>query len=242
MSRNSGTRWSAEISRVTRSKAEARASYDRLSKIYDLLAGRSEEECREVGLQKLAAKKGETILEIGFGTGHGLLALARAVRPSGRVYGIDLSTGMCRVARARLAQAKVSENVVLMCGDAVALPYPARTFGAVFTSFTLELFDTPEIPRFLHECQRVLRGDGRICVVALSKIRVNVMTGLYEWVHAKFGAYADCRPIYAQAALEDAGFQTLDATEMSMWGLPIEVILAECVGGKRMHTRESRVK
>ena len=74
---------SNSISRVTRSKAEARASYNRLSRWYDIIAGSTESKYRDLGLQALDAKPGERALEVGYGTGHCIVSLAGAVGPSG---------------------------------------------------------------------------------------------------------------------------------------------------------------
>lgn len=168
------------------------------------------------------------MLEIGCGTGHAMLALAELVGESGRVFGIDISEGMLAVARARVAQAGVARRVGLMQGDALHLPYGSGCFDGIFTSFTLELFDTPEIPRVLAECRRTLRGGGRLCVLAMSKKgKSNAMTLLYERLHEMLPQYLDCRPIYAREAFEAAGFCILDTTSRSMAGLQVELVLGE---------------
>jgi len=216
-----------ETSRVIRSKDEARTTYDRISGWYDLLEGIWEKRYRDLGLGKLGAKEGEIVLEIGFGTGHGVLALAQSVGDSGRVYGVDLSSRMFSITQARIDEAGLSQRVDLRCGDAVQLPFDAGYFDAIFMSFTLELFDTPEILKVLHECQRVLHCGGRICVVSLSKAgRSTWMVRLYEWGHRKLPRFLDCRPIFVQRSLEEVGFRTLDASRTSMWALPVEIVLA----------------
>ena len=216
-----------EIQPVNRSKAQAETTYDSLSRWYDALAGGSEKRLIDAGLFNLAVRDGERVLEIGFGTGHAILALARSVGDSGRVYGLDISAGMLRVAQERANRAGLSGRVDLRRGDAAQPPFNDGSLDAIFSSFTLELFDTPDIPVILGECRRVLRDDGRLCVVAMSRTgKPGLMLKLYEWAHDRFPRYVDCRPIYAQAAVQQAGFHLIDTTVKPMWGLPVEIILA----------------
>ncbi len=216
-----------EISRVTRSRQRAKASYDRMSKWYDVIAGSSEKKYRELGLSKLKVQEGEKVLEIGFGTGHCIVALATLVGDTGSVYGVDISEGMRDIAARRAVRAGLADRIRLEVGDAVETVFENNFFDAILMTFTLELFDTPEIPIVLDKCLHALKSSGRICVVAMSKGEKSTLAlKIYEWAHERIPNYVDCRPIFAQRALEDAGFRIADATIMSMWGLPVEIVLA----------------
>jgi demethylmenaquinone methyltransferase/2-methoxy-6-polyprenyl-1,4-benzoquinol methylase len=230
------------MSRVTRTRQAARAAYDRLSRWYDLFAG-SEEVYNRRGLEMLGVSASETVLEIGFGTGHSLLALAGQVGIGGRVIGIDLSYGMAREARERVRKsglvASCEARVLLHQGDASRLPYPAEYFDAVFIAFTLELFDTPEIPRVLQEIYRVLRSSGRFNVVSLSlPERPGRMVRLYEWLHQALPAWVDCRPIPVAALVRQNGFTVRQAACDSMWGLPVEMVCGVKGNGTRMNAKK----
>jgi ubiquinone/menaquinone biosynthesis C-methylase UbiE len=221
-----------EISRVKRSKEQAIDSYNRMSRCYDMIAGRSERAYRYAGLEKLGVKDGETALDIGFGTGHAVLAMAQSVGEKGKMYGIDISDRMLRITAGRVEKAGMSQRVALQREDAAYLPYKDGFFDAAFMSFTLELFDTPEIPKVLQQCRRVLKGGGRLCVVSLARKPLGEdekepwAIWLYELAHRVFPSYFDCRPIYVRKSLEDAGFDIVDVTEMLMWGLPVDIVLA----------------
>lgn len=219
----------ATISRVSRSKEAARASYNRLSRWYDLIAGGTEKKYRDWGLEKLAARPAERILEIGFGTGHCLVSLSKAVGKAGHVIGLDISDGMLAIAQERLQQEGLQERADLHLGDATKLDFiESGSLDGIFMSFTLELFDNPEIQRVLQECQRVLKAGGRITVVSMTKTNPpGIAVRLYEWFHEHMPDYADCRPIFARQALEQSGFVIQDVNTSSMWGLPVQIVLGK---------------
>jgi len=128
------TNMDPSISRVVRSKEQARAGYNRLSRWYDIIAGSTEKKYRDIGLEKLNARAGEHILEIGFGTGHCLVALATAVSPTGSVDGIDISDGMVAISEERIHKAGLKNRVNLHQGDATKLPFVTNTLTVIKAS------------------------------------------------------------------------------------------------------------
>lgn len=216
---------SNEIARVFQSKDETKAFYNKISRVYDLLAEHSEGPMRRAGLEKLNVQSGEQVLEIGFGTGHCLISLAQSVGPMGKVFGIDISEKMLEVARENLQKAGLAERVELTCGDATKLSHLSDSLDAIFMSFALELFDTPEIPKVLAECKRVLKPGGRLGVVAVSKEGEHgVILDIYEWSHRHFPNLVDCRPIFVRRAVAAAGFRIAGAERKMMW-VPVEIVL-----------------
>ncbi|MFO8184592.1 MAG: methyltransferase domain-containing protein [Candidatus Aegiribacteria sp.] len=218
---------SEKISRVPRSKRQAKESYDRISGFYDYFAGIFERKYKDTALDRLSVAEGETVLEIGFGTGHCLKRIAGLVGDTGKACGIDISSGMLEETRKKLEKAGLIHRVELHRGDAAEMPFHDDSFDAVFSSFTLELFDTPEIPMVLGEIKRVLSPGSRFGVVSLSKEDGDsIPVKLYEWVHRKFPEYVDCRPIYVERSLTDAGFGIEHGERAEMFGLPLEIVVA----------------
>jgi len=213
---------------VPRSKQEAKQFYDRISRFYDYITGAFERKYTEMALERLSVQKGENVLEIGFGTGHCLKRITQSIGQTGKAYGIDISSGMLRVTRRRLEKARLIDRVELCCGDAANLPYDDNKFDAAFTSFTLELFDTPEIPKVLVEVKRVLKPTGRLGVTSMSKENGEAtLLRLYEWAHKKWPKYIDCRPIYVEQTIKDAGFDIIKRQKfMIMKLVPMKLVIA----------------
>ena len=217
-----------KITRVARSRDEAKHFYDRISKYYDTLASSTEKTYILTGLDYLDVQPGEHVLEIGFGTGHALVELARSVGQEGHVYGVDLSSGMSRQARSRLRKYQLDSRVSLVTEDAIKLPFIKEVMDAVFISFTLELFQRHKISQVISQCERVLKDNGRLCIVSLAKDQpLNFIGRVYEWLHKRFPKILDCRPIPVKAFLQQSAFHVLKHEEERMWGLPISITLAE---------------
>ena len=145
----------------------------------------------------------------------------------GKVFGVDISSAMLEITKRKLDKARLMDRVGLYCGDATSLPYDGNTFDAVFMSFTLELFDTPEIPIMLEETKRVLKPGGRIALASMSKENgESLLLRFYEWAHRKWPKYVDCRPIFLEQSLRDAGFYIREKEKVWLFGLPCEIVIA----------------
>jgi demethylmenaquinone methyltransferase/2-methoxy-6-polyprenyl-1,4-benzoquinol methylase len=79
----------------------------------------------------------------------------------------------------------------------------------------------------LKNSRDMLTSKGEITIVSLSSERTNVIVKLYEKLHEKFPTAIDCRPIYIKENLKDANFQILKQESLSMWGLPVDIVVGK---------------
>jgi ubiquinone/menaquinone biosynthesis C-methylase UbiE len=205
--------------------------YDRIADAYDFIADSNERAARQAGVQALALKSGESVLELGFGTGNEIIDLAGLVGPTGKVAGIDVSPGMHAVAQRKLAANKPLAPVDLRVGDARSLPFPSESFDVVYTSFTLELFSDEDIPKVLAEARRVLKPGGRVGVVSMAKVRAgqqeSALERTYVWMHRHFPHIVDCRPIDTEGVLTTAGFKVSSVQDLEIWTMPVRVVVGK---------------
>jgi len=115
---------------------------------------------REKTLDLASLKPGESVLDIGCGTGTIAIAAKRRVGAAGSVYGVDASPEM--LARAAKKAIKAGAEVVFKNGMVEALPFPDNAYDCVFSVTALEECDAD---RAIAEMTRVAKPGGRVGVV-----------------------------------------------------------------------------
>jgi phosphatidylethanolamine/phosphatidyl-N-methylethanolamine N-methyltransferase len=132
--------------------------YQRLAPFYDVIYGAMLQPGRRRAMARLAPRAGESILEVGAGTGVGLVEY----RPDCRVVAIDLSMPMLARARARLTRHRV-HHVAVCRMDAMRLGFPDACFDAVYAPYLINV--VPDPIRVAREMLRVCRPGGRLVLL-----------------------------------------------------------------------------
>src|ERR1700691_556616 len=152
-------------------RAMVETAYDRWAPIYDLVFGGVFSKGRRAAI---AATNhiGGRVLEVGVGTGISLPQYA----PNLRIFGTDISEGMLRKAKARVADLRLKNVEGLAVMDAEKLEFPDNSFDVVMAQYVVTAVPNPEAA--LDEFARVLRPGGELIVLS----RVSADAGIRHFI------------------------------------------------------------
>lgn len=124
-----------------RIREEVRETYKKGAPFYDLavwmyyLAGMRIGLWRRKVIAALALRPGDTVVEIGCGTGLNFAPLEHAIGRDGKIVGVDISEAMLEKARGR-ARSAGWDNIVFVCSSAADYQFP-NDVGGIFATGVL---------------------------------------------------------------------------------------------------------
>ena len=105
--------------------------------------------------------EGETVLDLGSGTGGDVLVSAHRVGPTGRAIGLDMTPQMLELARRNADEAGVG-NVEFVQGYLEEVPLPDASVDVIISNCVINLAADKAV--VLREASRVLRPGGRLAI------------------------------------------------------------------------------
>jgi len=144
---------------------------------------------RRCAVDALGLKPGDTVVELGCGTGLNFPLLQAIVGPQGRVVGVDLTDAMLDVARRR-AWAEHWDNVQLVQADLVDYPVPPGTAG-ILSTFAITLAE--DYDRAIRRAARALEPGGRLGILDFRRPGrwPEPLVRLAAWMNRPFGVSLD---------------------------------------------------
>lgn len=160
-------------------KKETPALFDRIAHRYDFLnhflSAGIDRGWRKKLIQWLVAANVERVLDVATGTAD--LALLAAEKGIPHISAIDPSEKMLAIAEEKKLHLPFGENITLKKGRAEKLPFSDASFDAVMVAFGVRNFEN--LDQGLKEMHRVLRSDGKLCILEFSTPRVFPLKQLY---------------------------------------------------------------
>ncbi len=149
-------------------KKQVEQMFDNISDNYDglnrVISLGTDVKWRKKVVAAVAATNPESILDIATGTGD--LAIQMAQTNATRIVGLDLSEGMLKVGRRKIADKNLDSRIEMIQGDSESLPFEENSFDAITVAFGVRNFENLE--RGLEEIFRVLKPGGIFVVLETS--------------------------------------------------------------------------
>lgn len=209
-------------------RSEIAAIYDRLGARQDRGA-RYEDPAIDELIAHASFPTATSVVEFGSGTGRVAARLLRQHLPAtARYAAVDLSATMTHLTAARLAPWAERTLVARSSGEP-HLPFEDATCDRFVSMYVLDILAPEQITALLAEARRILRPDGRVCLISLtfgatpwSSLKSLGWRAVYRARPALVGG---CRPI-AVSELLDTRWQVEHTAVVTAAGMSSEVVIA----------------
>jgi ubiquinone/menaquinone biosynthesis C-methylase UbiE len=147
----------------TRNDAKVRAAstYNAAADFFDAPALSFWNRIGQRTVERMSLKHGACVLDACCGSGASAIPAAKAVRPNGRLLGVDLAENLLRLARVKASQLGLA-HAEFRFGDVEDLDPSAETFDAVICVFGI--FFLPDMPAGTRCLWRLIRPGGQLAV------------------------------------------------------------------------------
>lgn len=135
---------------------------------------------RKFTVERSELKAGGVGLDVCCGTGMLVRELAGIAGESGKITGLDFSENMLKVARKNLENFALRDNIELIQGNAMELPFPDDSFDCITVGWGLR--NVPDIMTALREMVRVVRPGGKVVSLDMAKPSMPVFKQVY-WLY-----------------------------------------------------------
>jgi phosphatidylethanolamine/phosphatidyl-N-methylethanolamine N-methyltransferase len=143
---------------VALEKRQVERAYELLAPVYDFIFDRIFAPGRTAAIEQLALQRGDSVLEVGIGTGLNLPLYPAACR----LTGIDLSQEMLDKAVERV-QTLAMPHVILKVMDATSMSFGDNEFDKVVATYTISA--VPDPVAVLREMRRVVKPGGILVIL-----------------------------------------------------------------------------
>ncbi len=185
------------------------APYDLL--IWLVTLGR-ERRFRERLLQPAQLKPGESVLDVGCGSGSLAIAAKAHVGLAGSVHGVDASDAM--IARARRKAGKARADATFESALAQSLPFPDARFDVVLSTVMLHHLPRKIRQESVREMRRVLKPVGRLLVVEFGGPAPHGRGPI-----AHLHRHGSIKPRELADLVSDAGLEIVEKGSLGIWDL-----------------------
>ena len=167
--------------RRTYEHSYVKSLFDRIAPYYDFLnhflSAGIDIQWRRRAVKLLREFEPRTILDVATGTAD--LALEMCTPPVEKIYGVDLSPEMLKLAKGKIERRGLSGKIVVEEGSAEHLRFPDASFDAVMVAFGVRNFS--DLQGGLREMFRVLHPGGAIMILEFSKPRYSPFRQIYSF-------------------------------------------------------------